>query len=158
MNIPFINALSQMPMHAKLLKEFLSKKRKINGHKTIAFGKKCSVVVLNKPLTKLKDPDSFSIPCLIENVSIDRALWDRGSSVSLMPYSFFKRLDLGKLTPTTISLQLADRSVNLGILEDILIKVGDFCVLIDFVILDMAKDAHTQIFLGWPFWLLQDAE
>lgn len=104
MNIPFINALSQMPMHAKLLKEFLSKKRKINGHKTIAFGKKCSVVVLNKPLTKLKDPDSFSIPYLIKNVNINRAFYDLGSSVSLMHYFTFKRLNLGELRPTTNSL------------------------------------------------------
>jgi len=39
----------------------------------------------------------------------------------------------------------------LGILEDAPIKVGDFYVPIDFMILDMAKDACTQIILGRPF-------
>ena len=59
-----------------------------------------------------------------------------------MPYIIFKRLGVGELTPTSISLQLADRSIKypLGILEDVPIKVGDFYVPIDFVVLDMAED------------------
>jgi len=51
-------------------------------------------MILNKLLVKLKNPGSFFIPCLIRNVSIDRALSDLSSSVSLMPYLIFKRLDL----------------------------------------------------------------
>jgi len=39
----------------------------------------------------------------------------------------------------------------MGILEDVPIKVGDFYVPIDFVVLDMAEDSHTQIILGSPF-------
>jgi len=78
---------------------------------------------------KLKNPGSFSIHCIIGHVSIDRALCDIGFSVSLMPYSIFKRLDLGQLQPTPISLQLVGSSMKcpLGILEDVPIKVGDFC-------------------------------
>ena len=91
MNIPFIDFLSQMPMYVKFLKEVLSKKGMINEHKTIALVEQCSVVVLNKLPTKFKDPGSFSIPCLIE--SIDMALCDLGSSVSLIPYSIFKRFN-----------------------------------------------------------------
>jgi len=53
------------------------------------------------------------------------------SSVSLLPYSIFKRLNLGKLRPTAISLQLTNRSVkySLGISEDFPVKVGDFMYL-----------------------------
>lgn len=36
-NIPFIDALSQMPIYAKLLKEILSNKRKLKKHGTMAF-------------------------------------------------------------------------------------------------------------------------
>ena len=36
----------------------------------------------------------------------------------------------------------------LGILEDVFIKVGDFYVLNDFVVPDMAEYAYTQIILG----------
>ena len=57
--------------------------------------RKCSAMVHNGLLTKLRDSGSFSIPCLIRNVSIDRALCDLGSSVNLMPYSIFRGLELG---------------------------------------------------------------
>jgi len=152
-NVPFLDALSRMPLYAKFLKEILSKKRKIDEHETVALGKECSVVVLKQLPVKLKDPGSFSIPCIIGNVSIDRALCGLGSSVSLMPYTIFKRLGLGDLTPTCIFLQLTDRSIKypLGILEDVPTKVGDFYVPIDFVVLDMAEDCRTQIILGRPF-------
>ena len=75
-------------------------KRKSDEHETIALGEECSIVVQNKLATKCKHADSFSILCLIGNVNIDRALYDLGSSVHLMPYSIFKRLDLGKLQLT----------------------------------------------------------
>ena len=71
-NIHFIDTLSQMPTYAKFLKEVISKKRMIDEHETIALDKKYGAVVLNKLLVKLKDPSSFSIPCLMGNVSIDR--------------------------------------------------------------------------------------
>jgi len=111
-NVPFIDALSHMPMYAQFLKEILSKKGKVNEHETIALGEECSVVVLNKLPTKLKDSGSFFIPCMIGRASIDRALCDLGSSMSLMSTSIFKRLDLGELRPINISLQFADRSIK----------------------------------------------
>ena len=108
---PFIDALFQMPMYAKFLREIPSNKRTLDEHETVALGKECSVVVLNKLPAKLKEPGSFAIPYLIGNVSIDKDLCDLTPSVSLMPYSIFKRLDLGELGRTTISLQLADSSM-----------------------------------------------
>ena len=61
---------------------------------------------------KLDDPGSFSIPITVGNISIDRALCDLGASVSLMPYSMYKRLrNVNELTPTRMTLQLADRSI-----------------------------------------------
>ena len=68
-----------------------------------------------------------------------------GSSVSLMADLIFKRLDIGEFGSTNISLQLVDHYIKylLGISKNVPIKVVDFYVLIDFVILDMAKDAHT---------------
>jgi len=73
--------------------------------------------------------------------------------MSLMSYSIFKILDLGELTPTNISLQLVGHSMKyyLDVLEVLPLKVVDFYVPVDFVILDMAKDARTQIVLGRPF-------
>ena len=92
-----------MPLYAKFLKEILSKKRKIDEHKTVALGEECSVVVLNQVPAKLKDPDSFSTPCIILNVSIDRALCDLSSSLSSIPDFIFKKVGLGELTHTYFS-------------------------------------------------------
>jgi len=51
-NVPFLDALPQMPLYAKFLTEILSKKRKIDMHETVALGDECSVVVLNQLLAK----------------------------------------------------------------------------------------------------------
>ncbi|XP_057991677.1 uncharacterized protein LOC131173382 [Hevea brasiliensis] len=69
-------------------------------------------ILQNKLPPKLKDPGSFSIPCHIRETSIERALCDLGASVSLMPLSICEKLKVGDLKPTTISLQLADRSIK----------------------------------------------
>ncbi|KAJ9180990.1 hypothetical protein P3X46_009167 [Hevea brasiliensis] len=103
-NIPFTEALSQMPSYAKFLKEILLKKRKLEDYGTIALKEECSAILQNKLPQKLKEPGSFSIPCLIDNKKIDKAFCDLGASVSLMPISICKKLEIGELRPTTISL------------------------------------------------------
>ena len=86
---------------------------------------------------------------------IDRALRDLGSSVSLMPSSLYKKLDLGEMRPTTTSSQLADRFLKypVDILENIPIKVGVLYVPVDFVILETEEDTFTPLFLGGHSWL-----
>ncbi|XP_020258189.1 uncharacterized protein LOC109834561 [Asparagus officinalis] len=142
-----------MPSYAKFLKEILSNKRKLEEYETVALTEECSAIIQNKLPPKLKDPGSFSIPCVIGNVSINRALCDLGASVSLMPMSIYKKLGIGDLKPTTISLQLADRSVKypVGILEDVPIQVGKFFIPVDFVILEIEEDSNIPIILGRPF-------
>ena len=83
---------------------------------------------------KMQDPDSFTIPCTIGNSELGKALSDSGASINLMPLSMVKRLSLGELTPTTMTLQVVDRSMvqPKEILEDVLIKVGKFIFLVDF--------------------------
>ncbi|XP_020253894.1 uncharacterized protein LOC109830954 [Asparagus officinalis] len=60
---------------------------------------------------------------------------------------------MGDLKPTTISLQLADRSVKrpVGILEDVSIQVGKFYIPVDFVILEIEEDSEIPIILRRPF-------
>ena len=43
-NVPFLDALSQMPLYAKFLKEIFSKKRKIDEHETMTLGEECIAV------------------------------------------------------------------------------------------------------------------
>jgi hypothetical protein len=69
---------------------------------------------------------------------INRALLDLGAGVNLLPYSVYLQLGLGELKPTSITLQLADRSIKRprGIIEDVLIKVDKFYFSVDFIMID----------------------
>ncbi|GJX54145.1 DNA-directed DNA polymerase [Tanacetum coccineum] len=114
---------------------------------------RCSTVLLNKLLSKQKDPGSFTIPCDIGQLHINNALADPGASISLMPYTIYEKLRLGEPKDTTMSLELADRSIKYprGIIENVLIKVDKFVLPIDFIILDMPEDSRVPIILGRPF-------
>ena len=70
-----------------------------------------------------------------------------------MPLSVVKRLSLGELTPTTITLQMENRTMAQleGVPEDVLIKVGKFIFLVDFVVMDMEEDTQVPMLLGRPF-------
>ena len=70
-----------------------------------------------------------------------------------MPLSVVKRLSLGELTPTTMTLQTANRTMAQpeGILKDVLIKVGKFIFPVDFVVIDMEEDKQVLLILGKPF-------
>ena len=86
-------------------------------------------------------------------MTISRALCDLGASVSLMPYSICEKLQVDNLKPTTISLQLADRSVKypMGIIEDFSLQVGKFFIPCDFVVMEMEEDSCIPIILRRPF-------
>ena len=70
-----------------------------------------------------------------------------------MPLSVAKKLSLGELIPTTITLQMADRSMVKpeGVLEDVLVTVGKFVFPMDFIILDMEEDSQIPLLLGRSF-------
>ena len=70
-----------------------------------------------------------------------------------MPLSIFNKLGLGKASPTSLTLQLADRAIAYPkrIIEDILVKVDNFIFPADFAILDMEEDSEVPIILGRPF-------
>ena len=103
-NISFVDVLEQMPSYVKFMKDILSKKRRLSDFKTVNLAEECSVILERKLPQKLKDPDSFTIPCTIGNSIFERALCDLGASISLMPLSIFRRLGLGETRPTTVTL------------------------------------------------------
>lgn len=152
-NIPFADALVQMPSYAKFLKDILSNKRKLEEHETVMLTEESSAMIQKKLPPKLKDPGSFTVPCSIGNCYFKKALCDLGASINLMPLSVFRNLGLGEAKATTVTLQLADRSLTYprGIIEDVLIKVDKFIFPIDFLILDMEEDKDVPLILGRPF-------
>ncbi|XP_042009166.1 uncharacterized protein LOC121757733 [Salvia splendens] len=152
-NIPLIEALLQMPKYAKFLKEVIAQKTSWGQVDTINLTENCSALLQRKLPTKLKDPGSFTVDCLIVGYKVENALCDLGASINLMPLSVFKQLNIGTLKPTSATLQMADRSVAYpeGIVEDLLIKVGEFIFPVDFMVLDMEEDKGVPLLLGRPF-------
>ena len=82
-----------------------------------------------------------------------KAMCDSRASINLMPLSVAKRLSLGELTPTAMTLQMADRTLAHpeDILEDVLIKVENFVFLVDFVVINIEGDKQVPLLLGRPF-------
>ncbi|GJW56510.1 DNA-directed DNA polymerase [Tanacetum coccineum] len=152
-NLPFIEALAQMPKYAKFLKGLLTNKARLEEACTITMNERCSAMLLNKLPSKEKDLGSFTIPCDIGQLHINNALADLGTSISLMSYTMYEKLGFEEPKATRMSLELEDRSIQYprGIIENVLIKVDKFVLPIDFVILDMPEDSRVPIILGRPF-------
>ncbi|XP_059441924.1 uncharacterized protein LOC132174256 [Corylus avellana] len=155
-NIPFLDAIQQVPSYAKFLKDLVTIKRKTNVPKKAFLTEQVSSILQYKMPVKYKDPGCPTIACKIGDNRVEKALLDLGASVNLLPYSVFVQLGLGELKSTSITLQLADRSVKVprGIIEDVLIKVDKFYYPVDFIVLDTeTENAEIQvpIILGRPF-------
>ncbi|XP_042016168.1 uncharacterized protein LOC121764154 [Salvia splendens] len=123
-NIPLVEALQEMPTYAKFPKDVLFKKKKWFDYETVNISENCSAIIQKKLPAKLKDPENFNISCM----------------------------KIDTLKPTTITLQMTDRSVTYpkGIVEDVLVKIHDFIFPIDFVVLDMEEDMNVPLILGRP--------
>jgi hypothetical protein len=92
------------------------------------------------------------ISCSIYGCQYDEALCDLGASVNIMPKVIFEQLQHPTLSPTRMCLQLADSTIRYpeGIVENLLVRVKNFFVLADFVVLDMEGDLGVQLILGDP--------
>ncbi|XP_015945060.1 uncharacterized protein LOC107470187 [Arachis duranensis] len=152
-NIPFIEALEQIPLYAKFMKELLTKKRSLKEGKTVVMTRECSAIIQRGLPRKKKDPGSFHIPCTIGDMMIERVFCDLGASINMMPLSLMKKLQIHELKPTKIVLQMVDKSIQqaLGVVENVLVKVDNFFLPADFIILDIKEDDNTPIILGRPF-------
>ncbi|GJS61198.1 reverse transcriptase domain-containing protein [Tanacetum coccineum] len=113
----------------------------------------CSAVILNKLPKKLGDTGKFLIPCDFPRMDECLALPDLGTSINLMPLSMWKRISLPELTPTCMTLELADQTISqpIGIAEDVYVKVVKFQFLADFVVVDFDADPRVPLILGRSF-------
>ena len=93
-----------MPQYAQFMKDIMSKKRKITEEGIVSLTTTYSAVIQKTLLEKIQDRGSFTIPCKIGDVDMGKALCDSGASINLMPLSVAKRLSLGELTPTAMTL------------------------------------------------------
>ncbi|XP_057744979.1 uncharacterized protein LOC130962833 [Arachis stenosperma] len=152
-NILFAEALEQMPLYAKFLKELVTSKRNWGEKETVVLTEECSAIIQKKLPQKMKDLGSFQIPCIIGDITIEKALCDLGAIINLMSLNMMRRMRVEEAKPTRMALQLADRTFKFshGVVEDLLVKVGEFILLADFVVLVIEEEANTSIILGRPF-------
>jgi hypothetical protein len=145
-NIILLDAIKQIPSYAKFLKDLCTVKRKLYVKTKAFFTKHVSAIIQQKIPSKHKDPGSPTIPCIIGDSKIDKALIDLGAGVNLLPYSVYEKLGLGELKPTKVVLQLANQSVVIprGIVEDVLVQVDRFYFPVDFIVLDTQPIAQSS--------------
>ncbi|GJY79412.1 reverse transcriptase domain-containing protein [Tanacetum coccineum] len=154
--ISLADALILMPKFALTLKALIRNKEKLSEMARTPLNKHCSVVILNKLHKKLGDPGKFLIPCDFPRMNECLALADLGASINLMPLSVWKKHSLPELTPTCMTLELADRWITklIGIAEDVYLKVGKFKFPAEFIVegeltLRVGKEAYSQEVLSF---------
>ncbi|GJR51220.1 reverse transcriptase domain-containing protein [Tanacetum coccineum] len=115
------DALAEMPNVFKRLSSLLRNKEKLEEIAITTVNAECSAIIMNKVPEKLEDPGKFLIPCALQELDRTSALADSGASINLLPHSIYKKLGLEALTPTRMTLELANsfHFSPLGISEDV---------------------------------------
>nr|GEX78720.1 reverse transcriptase domain-containing protein [Tanacetum cinerariifolium] len=131
--ISFTDALILMPKFASTLKVLIGNKEKLSEMARTTMNEHCSAVILNKLPRKIGDPRKFLIHCEFSGMDECLALADLDASINLMPLLVWEGLSVPKLTPTCMTLELADRLVSkpIGIAKDVSFKVVTSRALID---------------------------
>nr|GEV76270.1 reverse transcriptase domain-containing protein [Tanacetum cinerariifolium] len=152
-DISFADALLLMPKFASTIKSLLTNKDKLFELARVSLNENCSAMLIKKLLEKLGDSGKFLIPYDFLRMEVCHAIADLGSSINLMPLSIWKKLSLPELTPTRMTLELADRSIShpKGVAKDVFLKVGKFHFPTDFVVVDFKADPRVPLILGRSF-------
>ncbi|GKD87772.1 reverse transcriptase domain-containing protein [Tanacetum coccineum] len=146
------DALVEMSKFNKWLRSLLRNKEKLEEIAITTVNTECSAIIVNKVPEKLEDPGKFLIPCALQKLDRTGALANSGASINLLPHSIYKKLGLEALTPTRMTLELANRSIThpMGIAEDVVVRVDGFTFLADFVVVNFEPDPRVPIILGRP--------
>ncbi|TLX69563.1 retroviral-like aspartic protease, partial [Labilibacter sediminis] len=149
-NVPVVNGANNISKYATFMKDLFTNEDKV---KNVLLRESCSSILTNTLPKKMRDPGSLTVPCKFGNNIQGLALADSGASVNLMPYSFYKKLELPEPKPVSMVINLANKSSTLprGVVEDLLVKLDKFVFPADFIILDMKEDGEVPIILGRPF-------
>ncbi|GJZ78419.1 reverse transcriptase domain-containing protein, partial [Tanacetum coccineum] len=145
--------LVEMTKFNKWLSSLLRNKEKLEEIAIMTVNAECSAIIMNKVPEKLEDLGKFLIPCALQELNRTSALADSGASINLLPHSIYKKLELEALTPTRMTLELANRLIThlMGIAEDVVVRVDGFTFLADFVVFNFEPDPRVPIILGRPF-------
>nr|GEY39339.1 reverse transcriptase domain-containing protein [Tanacetum cinerariifolium] len=149
LEISSTDALILMPKFASTLKALIGNKEKLSEMARTSMNEHCSAIILNKLPRKLGDPGKFLITCEFPGMDECLSLADLGASINLMPLSVWEGLSLPELTPTCMTLELADHLVSkpISIAKDVSVKVGVFHFPADFVVVDFEPDPRVPLIL-----------
>ena len=124
-----------MVNYVKFFKDILARWRRFGEFETIVLTQECNHMLQNKIPQKLKDLESFTIPCSIGIKYNDKAIrsW--------------------RCQTNNVTLQLANRShaYTEGKIKDVLVKVDKFIFPMDFIVVDSEVDKEMLIILEIPF-------
>nr|GEX94525.1 reverse transcriptase domain-containing protein [Tanacetum cinerariifolium] len=150
---PKPNPKPSIPYPSRLHDQKLYDKDKLSKLARTPLNEHCSAVLLKKLPEKLGDPGKFLIPCDFLRMDECLALADLGASINLMSLSVWNKFSLPELSPTCMTLEIADRSISrpVGVAEDVFVKVGTFHFPKDFVVVDFDADARVPLILGRSF-------
>lgn len=109
-NIPLVTNLHTMPRCAKFLKELCTKKVRYTDDAQFQVGKNIYALLKRDLPMKCEDPGMFSIPYVIGNTKIERAMLDLEASINVMPLTMYEELRSSLLKPSRAVIQLADKS------------------------------------------------
>jgi hypothetical protein len=139
--------------YARYLKDILNQKQPIPKIDMLMFAERCSASILDGLPDKMGDPSVPTISCLIDTQKFDQALCDLRASVSIMPKVIYDQLNHNSLVPTSLHLQLADQSIRRPVrtAKDILVRIRNSFVHVDFVVLEMDVYRQIPLILGRPF-------
>ncbi|GJR40512.1 reverse transcriptase domain-containing protein [Tanacetum coccineum] len=151
-NRPLLKEIRQTDNYPKYMKDLMASKQLTKEDDKVRMNSRCSALLQNQLPPKENDPGSFILPCFIRRLDFNNALADLGASISIMPFSMFKRLGIGKLEPIDMVIEMADdtKCIPKGIVKNMLIKNDKFILPVDFVILDMIEDFRMPVILGRP--------
>nr|GEZ35989.1 reverse transcriptase domain-containing protein [Tanacetum cinerariifolium] len=144
---------TNMPKFSPSIKSMLINKDKLCELARTPLNKHFLAILLKKLPEKLGDPGKFLIPCDFPRKAECFALADLGASINIMPLSVWNKLSLPDLTPTCMTLELADRSISypVGVIEYVYVKVATFHFLADFIVVDFDADPRVPLILGRSF-------
>nr|GEX18208.1 reverse transcriptase domain-containing protein [Tanacetum cinerariifolium] len=103
--------------------------------------------------TPILNSELVVAPIIEPVAALVSALSDLDASINLMPLSVWNKLSLPALSPTCMTLELADRLIScpVGVAEDVFVKVRMFHFPADFVVVDFDADPRVPLILGRSF-------
>nr|GEV84893.1 hypothetical protein [Tanacetum cinerariifolium] len=152
-NRPLFKEIRQTNNYPKYIKGLAANNQLTEEVDEVRMNLRCPDLLQNHLPPKESDPGSFILPCFIGWLDFNNALADLGTSISVMLFSMFKCLGIGKLEPIDIVIEMADdtKCIPKWIVKNLVTKIDKFIIPVDFIILDMNEDFRMPVILGRPF-------